>query len=163
MAVSPAQINDIPDCAIGCPCNFGSDSTLGYCEGVLTWLIRDGNYGDLKISKDLAIVLIIHWEGRSAPHVPTAIFLAGYLIAWAIFSLIATALQWLLQTTGLLTTIMQSASYYFSGALFLASALGSRFNRAGQRREAAAGSESVAIGIALIAASAVTFAAIRFT
>ena len=38
--------------------------TLGYCEGVLTWLIRDGNYGDLKITKDLAVVLIIHWEGN---------------------------------------------------------------------------------------------------
>ena len=60
---------------------------------------------------------------RSAPHVPTAIFLAGYLIAWAGLSLIATALQWLLQTTGLLTTMMQSASYYFSAALFLAAGL----------------------------------------
>jgi len=41
--------NDIPDwritgdwwdlcnCAIGCPCNFGSDPTYGFCEGVLTW------------------------------------------------------------------------------------------------------------------------------
>ena len=55
---------DLCNCAIGCPCNFGSDPTLGYCEGVLTWLIRDGNYGDLKISKDLAVVLIIHWEGN---------------------------------------------------------------------------------------------------
>ena len=76
MAATPAQVNDIPawrltgdwwdlcNCAIGCPCNFGSDPTLGYCEGVLTWLIRDGNYGDLKITKDLAVVLIIHWEGN---------------------------------------------------------------------------------------------------
>ena len=56
---------------------------------------------------------------RSAPHVPTAIFLAGYLIAWAGFSLVATALQWLLQKTELLTTMMQSASYAFSAALFL--------------------------------------------
>src|SRR3954467_12410726 len=31
---------DFCNCAIGCPCNFGSDPTLGYCEGVLTWLIR---------------------------------------------------------------------------------------------------------------------------
>jgi len=60
---------------------------------------------------------------RSAPHVPTAIFLLGYLIAWAGFSLIATALQWLLQMTGLVTTMMQSASYYFSAALFLAAGL----------------------------------------
>ncbi len=55
---------DLCNCAIGCPCNFGSDPTLGYCEGVLTWLIREGNYGELKISKDLAVVLIIHWEGN---------------------------------------------------------------------------------------------------
>ena len=58
------RLVDLCNCAIGCPCNFGSDPTLGYCEGVLTWLIRDGNYGDLKITKDLAVVLIIHWEGN---------------------------------------------------------------------------------------------------
>ena len=55
---------DLCNCAIGCPCNFGSDPTLGYCEGVLTWLIREGNYGDLRITKDLAVVLVIHWEGN---------------------------------------------------------------------------------------------------
>ncbi|HEY7999706.1 MAG TPA: DUF2182 domain-containing protein [Pseudolabrys sp.] len=60
---------------------------------------------------------------RAAPYVPTAIFLAGYVIAWAGFSLIATALQWLLQKTELLTTMMQSASYAFSAALFLAAGL----------------------------------------
>ncbi|MGA2566605.1 MAG: DUF2182 domain-containing protein [Pseudolabrys sp.] len=60
---------------------------------------------------------------RSAPHVPTAIFLIGYLTAWAGFSLIATALQWLLQMTGLVTTMMQSASLHFSAALFLAAGL----------------------------------------
>jgi predicted metal-binding membrane protein len=60
---------------------------------------------------------------RAAPYVPTAIFLAGYVIAWAGFSIIATALQWLLQKTELLTTMMQSASYYFSAALFLAAGL----------------------------------------
>jgi predicted metal-binding membrane protein len=60
---------------------------------------------------------------RRAPYVPTAVFLLGYLIAWAGFSAIATALQWLLQATGLLTTMMQSASYYWSAALFLAAGL----------------------------------------
>lgn len=60
---------------------------------------------------------------RAAPYVPTAIFLAGYVIAWTGFSLIATALQWLLQKTELLTTMMQSASYAFSAALFLAAGL----------------------------------------
>ena len=37
---------DLCNCAIGCPCNFGSDPTLGYCEGVLTWL-RFDTYGAL--------------------------------------------------------------------------------------------------------------------
>ncbi len=60
---------------------------------------------------------------RSAPHVPTAVFLLGYLIAWTGFSVIATALQRLLQATGLLTTMMQSASYYWSAVLFLAAGL----------------------------------------
>ena len=31
------QLVGLCNCAIGCPCNFGSDPTLGYCEGVLTW------------------------------------------------------------------------------------------------------------------------------
>ena len=55
---------DLCNCAIGCPCNFGSDPTLGYCEGVLTWLIRDGNYGAVRLGGDLAVVLIIHFEGN---------------------------------------------------------------------------------------------------
>lgn len=60
---------------------------------------------------------------RAAPYVPTAIFLAGYVIAWAGFAIVATALQWLLQKTELLTTMMQSASYAFSAALFLGAGL----------------------------------------
>ena len=60
---------------------------------------------------------------RSAPYVHTTVFLLGYLIAWAGFSMLATALQWLLQMTGLLTTMMQSASFYWSAALFLAAGL----------------------------------------
>jgi predicted metal-binding membrane protein len=62
-------------------------------------------------------------RARAAPHVPTAIFLAGYLAAWAGFSMLATALQWLLQSTDLLTTMMQSASYAWSAALFTAAGL----------------------------------------
>jgi hypothetical protein len=55
---------DLCNCAIGCPCNFGSNPTYGFCEGVLTWLIREGHYGELKFTNDLAVVLIIHWEGN---------------------------------------------------------------------------------------------------
>jgi predicted metal-binding membrane protein len=62
-------------------------------------------------------------RARGAPYVRTAIFVAGYLVVWAAFSLAATAAQWALQRTGLLTTMMQSASYLFSAALFLAAGL----------------------------------------
>jgi predicted metal-binding membrane protein len=62
-------------------------------------------------------------RGRGAPYVSTVIFLIGYLIAWAGFSLLATALQWLLQQLGLLTTMLQSTSGYWSGALFFAAGL----------------------------------------
>ncbi|HJP22750.1 MAG: DUF1326 domain-containing protein [Alphaproteobacteria bacterium] len=54
---------DLCSCDIGCPCNFGSDPTLGYCEGVLTWLIRTGNYGDVPLD-GLAVVLILRFEGN---------------------------------------------------------------------------------------------------
>jgi hypothetical protein len=55
---------DLCNCAIGCPCNFGSDPTYGFCEGVLTWLIRQGQYGDVHFAEDLAVVLISHWQGN---------------------------------------------------------------------------------------------------
>jgi predicted metal-binding membrane protein len=60
---------------------------------------------------------------RDRPYVPTAVFVAGYLVVWAGFSIAATALQWLLQSMGLVTTMMQSASYCLSAALFSAAGL----------------------------------------
>jgi predicted metal-binding membrane protein len=57
---------------------------------------------------------------RGDAAVPTAIFLAGYLLVWAAVSLAATALQALLQALGLLTTMGESASHFLSAALFLA-------------------------------------------
>jgi hypothetical protein len=53
---------DLCNCAIGCPCVFSSPPTLGYCEGVLTWLIRAGTFGATKLD-GLAVVLVIHFKG----------------------------------------------------------------------------------------------------
>jgi hypothetical protein len=53
---------DLCNCAIGCPCVFGSNPTHGFCEGVLTWLIREGRYGTTRLD-GLAVVLVIHFEG----------------------------------------------------------------------------------------------------
>jgi predicted metal-binding membrane protein len=60
---------------------------------------------------------------REASYVPTVLFLAGYLVLWGGFSIAATALQWLLQKAGLVTTMMESASHYLSAALFLLAGL----------------------------------------
>ena len=62
-------------------------------------------------------------RARGAPHVPTALFLAGYLVVWTGFSILATALQWLLQKLGLITTMAESASHALSAALFVAAGL----------------------------------------
>jgi predicted metal-binding membrane protein len=60
---------------------------------------------------------------RGAAYVPTVIFLAGYLAVWAVFSALAVVLQGALQMSGLLTTMMQSASLWLSAALFAAAGL----------------------------------------
>jgi len=62
-------------------------------------------------------------RARGAPHVPTAVFLGGYLLVWTAFSLLATAAQWALQAMGLLTTMGEAGSHFFSAALFLAAGL----------------------------------------
>ncbi len=53
----------------------------------------------------------------------TTIFAAGYLIAWTGFSLAATALQWALHETALLSPKMASNSAILGGGLFLAAAI----------------------------------------
>jgi hypothetical protein len=54
---------DLCNCAIGCPCVFGSNPTLGYCEGVLSWAIRDGHFGKLALG-GFGVVLVMHWKGN---------------------------------------------------------------------------------------------------
>jgi len=62
-------------------------------------------------------------RARGAPHVATAVFVAGYLVVWTGVSIAATALQWLLQSFGLITTMAESSSHFLSAALFLAAGL----------------------------------------
>jgi len=49
--------------------------------------------------------------------VSTLIFAASYLLIWSVFSLMATALQWLLNTEELLDPMMASSSNLLSGGL----------------------------------------------
>lgn len=58
---------------------------------------------------------------RQAPYVPAGIFLAGYIIIWAAFSLAATLGNWGLHQASLLSSMMGAASSgYLGGALLLA-------------------------------------------
>lgn len=53
----------------------------------------------------------------------TWIFLAGYLLAWAGFSLVAVLAQWALDRTGLLSMAMASTSISLGGTLLLVAGL----------------------------------------
>jgi predicted metal-binding membrane protein len=56
--------------------------------------------------------------------VPTFVFVLGYLLSWACFSVLATALQWGLERAGLLhQMLMWSISPYFTAALLIAAGL----------------------------------------
>lgn len=57
------------------------------------------------------------------PFVPTGVFLAGYLLAWTGYSLLATLAQWLLHSLALLSPMMVSTSPLLGGTLFLAAGL----------------------------------------
>ena len=57
---------------------------------------------------------------REAPYVPTGVFLAGYVIVWAAFSLAATGGNWGLHQASLLTSMMgETTSGYLGGGLLL--------------------------------------------
>lgn len=53
---------DLCSCYVGCPCVFGSLPSTGICEGVLTWVIREGQFGDVPLG-GLNAVLVGHFEG----------------------------------------------------------------------------------------------------
>ncbi len=57
------------------------------------------------------------------PYVSTFIFLAGYLVAWAIFSIVTSAIQWPLHESGLLNPMMNSRSYLMSGGILILAGL----------------------------------------
>ena len=57
------------------------------------------------------------------PYVSTAVFVAGYLLAWGAFSLAATAAQWALEHAGLLSPSMRLTSPLAGGLVFIAAGL----------------------------------------
>jgi predicted metal-binding membrane protein len=62
---------------------------------------------------------------RGASGMPgrSALFTSGYLLAWTGFSIAATALQWALDTVGLLSESMAMANRLLAGAILLAAGI----------------------------------------
>jgi hypothetical protein len=48
------------NCDWGCPCNFDAPPTYGHCEGMYTWVVREGRYGDVSLDG-----VVFGWGGRS--------------------------------------------------------------------------------------------------
>jgi predicted metal-binding membrane protein len=59
-------------------------------------------------------------HARNKPFAGTAWFAGGYLLAWIIFALLATVVQWSLEHALLLTPEMESASTTVGGAILIA-------------------------------------------
>jgi len=53
------------NCNYGCPCQFGSPTTHGNCEAVLSGIIEEGYHGDTRLD-GLKWALIVHWPGEIA-------------------------------------------------------------------------------------------------
>ena len=56
-------------------------------------------------------------------YVPTALFASAYLVSWALFSIVAVAVQWGLEATNLLSPMLASVSAVLGGGLLLAAGL----------------------------------------
>jgi len=53
------------NCAFGCPCQFNSPSTNGYCEAIGSVLIEEGNFNDISLD-GLCFVMLLKWPGEVA-------------------------------------------------------------------------------------------------
>ena len=62
-------------------------------------------------------------QKKGLPYSPTFIFLCGYLVAWSLFSFVASAIQYQLHESGLLNPMMNSRSYLLSGSILILAGL----------------------------------------
>lgn len=51
------------NCAWGCPCQFGANSTYGHCEAVTAGRIDEGYFNDVRLD-GLNWVLLLQWPGE---------------------------------------------------------------------------------------------------
>lgn len=53
------------NCAHGCPCQFNSKSTQGFCEGIDSVIIEEGYFNDISLD-GLGFILLLKWPGEVA-------------------------------------------------------------------------------------------------
>ncbi len=53
------------NCNWGCPCQFGSPTTHGYCEALVAGHVEEGNFNDTKLD-GLNWALLVQWPGEIA-------------------------------------------------------------------------------------------------
>ena len=109
----------------------------GDMNGAAAWMMAgtwDARYAALMFGMWAAMMLgmmlpsaapAILLYGRVARSGPASllksyVFAGGYLLVWAAFSLAATALQWLLSASALLSPMMESNSRWLAGSILLA-------------------------------------------
>jgi hypothetical protein len=50
------------NCIWACPCQFNANPSEGFCEAVLAWEIREGNFGDVSLD-GVKFGFSVHWPG----------------------------------------------------------------------------------------------------
>lgn len=53
------------NCAYGCPCQFSSPSTHGFCQAVANTRIEEGYFNDIKLD-GLSMIYLANWPGEIA-------------------------------------------------------------------------------------------------
>lgn len=100
-----------------------------FAEGALCLLMWAVMMVGMMIPSAAPMILIYARTARQRvsqgqPYVPTALFVLGYVMVWTAFSVFATAAQWGLQTTALLSpTLLRSTSPLLGGAILVAAGL----------------------------------------
>ena len=51
------------NCAFGCPCQFNSKTTHGFCEAIGNVIIEEGQFNDISLD-GLCFVLLLQWPGE---------------------------------------------------------------------------------------------------
>jgi predicted metal-binding membrane protein len=93
-------------------------------DALLTFLMWTVMMAAMMTPSAAPVVLIYALHSRKLaqqdrPYVPAGFFLAGYLLVWTGFSLLATFAQWVLQQAALLSMMMEPIGQVLPGIIFL--------------------------------------------